>query len=88
MQEAHQQLTQFSQGKRHFEKVRYRMGELIKANRDRYIRDGTVNLSKAYADACKQAGRGDNRASVLPMFSPRSRSPAVLPIHPCAAAAA
>ena len=81
MQEAHQQLTQFSQGKRHFEKVRYRMGELIKANGDQYIsRDGTVNLSKAYADACKQAGLGDNRSNAN--VSPRSRSPAVAPDTP------
>ena len=77
MQEAHQQLTRFSEGKPHFEKVRYRMGELIRDHGERYMSQGGTDLAKAYNDACREAGLSDNRARRVANVSPSSRSPAV-----------
>jgi hypothetical protein len=82
MQEAHQQLTQFSQGKPHFENVRFRMGELIRDHGERYMSQGGIDLAKAYNDACREAGLGDNRARRSAAVSPASRSPAVAPDTP------
>lgn len=78
MQEAHQQLTRFSEGKPHFEQVRVKMGELIRDDLHRYTsRDGNIDLSQAYIDACRHHGLGGDNRARRAASSPASRSPAV-----------
>ena len=83
MQQAHQQLTQFSQGKPHFEKVRYRMGELIQATWGSihlagWHRKSRQSYTLMPANKRALATIGVPGANV----SPRSRSPAVAPDTP------
>ena len=79
-QQVHQTLSQFSQGKEHFEKVRYAMGLAIQNNGQRYMRaDGDVDLDKAYRDCCRAAGLSDGHdrsRRTAAAVSPRGRAPA------------
>ncbi len=75
-QAVHQHLAQFSQGKPHFEAVRYTMGVLLATRGEKYtLRDGSFDLEKAYREACRIEGLSDNRSRHS--VSPPSRSPAV-----------
>lgn len=69
---ASSQLGKFAQGKEHFEAVRETMGALIQARASRYVTaDGSINLTKAYADACRLDGLTD-----APRARPAPSSPA------------
>ena len=77
-QQVHQTLSQFSQGKPHFERVRYSMGLAIQNNGQRYmLADGNVDLDKAYRDCCRAAGLDDGNRSRrnAAAVSPRGRAP-------------
>lgn len=76
-QQVHQVLSQFSQGRPHFEKVRYAMGMAIQNNGARYmLADGNVNLQAVYDDCVRAVGLdSNNRRRNAASVSTRGRAP-------------
>ena len=56
METANRQVGQFGQDRPHFETVRGTMGQLISVHGEKYVRNGAVDLDRAYRDACKLEG--------------------------------
>lgn len=75
VQAANSQISQFAKGRDHFDKVRETMGALIQARASRYVTaNGSINLDKAYADACRAEGLTEGPRSRAVPSSPRGAS--------------
>jgi len=74
---AGRQVSQFAQGRPHFEQVRESMGLLMSRHPHLYVQaNGASNLEKAYRDACKLEGLSVGAAQPRTRPVPRSSSPA------------
>jgi len=77
---AGRQVSQFAQGRPHFEQVRESMGLLMSRHPHLYVQaNGASNLEKAYRDACKleglSVGAAQPRTRPVARSSPTSRAP-------------
>lgn len=71
-------VSQFAQGKDHFETVRETMGLLIQRHPDKYVSGNGADLDRAYRDACRVDGIApETTAKRASAVSPSSRAPAV-----------